>query len=149
MVKTKKVVSVEKFELSENDITEIKANIPRLARLYIKENRDFRAAMDRNPEALLWKLDLKCFTEMLGAYCDYADEEYTSIFDCDGFDICLDTLENMIEDYIRDCGCPPLTLEDFEDDEDIGNWIDNKLQNCRINVEKLKKNGELILKNSA
>ena len=147
MVLTKKTVSITKFELSEKDKAEIKDNLPRLAKLYTKENKDFVSAIDENMEDFFDELNLNCFNEMVEAYHNYGGEDDV-IYDCEGFDDCLRTLETMIKEYINSFGTPVLLEEDFKNEEELEEWIEYKIDSLyrkksSLYIEELRKKGEL------
>ena len=143
MVKTKEIVSIEKFELSEKDKAEIKNSLPRLAKLFIKEHREFEDSICRNEDDFFNKLNLQCFHEMWTSFLDYSSENVDGIFDCEGFNDCFNTLQTMIKEYIAEHGAPKLTASDFDDDDEINDWINYVLDNRDLTASELRRKDSL------
>ena len=93
MVKTKKIVSIDRFELSEKDKAEIKANLPRLAKLFVKYGNSFDSPMDSNVDGFINnELKLNSFKEMLEAYNNWGECD-DDIYSMDGFNDCCIELD--------------------------------------------------------
>lgn len=145
MIKTTTAISVDKFELDMNDIAEIKENLPRLAKLYLKMGDIFYESFGDDPGNFAYKLELNSFQNLVDAWDK--DELHDSIYDVDGVKESLDSLIEMIKEYI----CSPkskgvfISSKDFDCDEELQEWIENKLDLlCTENLRAIDKLDEFI-----